>query len=124
MYLTFDWDDMDITDPIVEEAMSELNNRFGYGNIWYRVSSSGDGLHIILANLVWNNTLGKMEMTPLDFADDFTLAIRKEFSEPPWGLECKGRLISDSVRTKNGFRTGRIFSTKNGKAAGEWNLYG
>lgn len=55
MYLTFDWDDMDITDPIVEEAMSELNNRFGYGNIWYRVSSSGDGLHIILANLVWKD---------------------------------------------------------------------
>lgn len=124
MYLTFDWDDTEITEPIVQDALNELNQRFGYGNLWYRVSSSGEGLHIILAQLTWNKEYGKMEMMPLDFEDDFTLAIRKEFSEPPWGLECKGRLISDSVRTKNGFRTGRIFSSKNGQSAGEWMLYG
>ena len=123
MYLTFDWDDVESNDPIVESALQELTDRFGYGNIWYRISSSGEGVHVIIASLKWNGEQGKMEMEPTTFEMDYTLQIRKEFAEPPWGLECKGRLISDSVRIKHGFRTGRIFSAKNDKVAGEWKMY-
>ena len=123
MYLTFDWDDVEYDEPIVQTAMKELQHRYGFGNDWYRISSSGEGIHVIIANLLWNGNLGIMEITPQEFENEFTLTIRKEFSEPPWGLECKGRLISDSVRTKNGFRTGRIFSAKNDKSAGEWLAY-
>ena len=123
MYLTFDWDDVEQDEPLVQTALQELQHRFGVGCVWYRISSSGEGIHVIIANLSWNSNLGKMEIPPKNFEDDFTLTVRKEFSEPPWGLECKGRLISDSVRTKNGFRTGRIFAAKNDKSAGEWLPY-
>jgi len=123
MYLTFDWDDVEQDAPLVKSAMDELQNRFGRGLIWYRISSSGEGVHVIIANLKWNSTLGTMELTPKDYENTYTLLVRKEFSEPPWGLECKGRLISDSIRTKHGFRTGRIFSAKNDKSAGEWIPY-
>ena len=123
MYLTFDWDDVEQDEPIVQTALQELQQRFGVGTIWYRISSSGEGIHVIIANLSWNANLGSMEITPKNFEDEFTLTVRKEFSEPPWGLECKGRLISDSVRTKNGFRTGRIFTAKNDKSAGDWMPY-
>ena len=58
-----------------------------------------------------------------EFSEDYTFAVRQEFSQPPWGLECRGRLISDSVRTVNGYRTGRLFGSKNSKLAGGWILY-
>ena len=59
MYLTFDWDDVESNDPIVESALQELKDRFGYGNIWYRISSSGEGIHVIIAALKWNGEQGK-----------------------------------------------------------------
>lgn len=122
MWLTFDWDDVSITDPIVQSALAELDSRYPL-RVWYRVSSSGAGLHLVIAELVWDSSTGTMQTQPVDFPESLTLEIRAEFSEPPWGLECRGRLISDSVRTQNGYRTGRLFSAKNQNLAGGWMLY-
>jgi len=122
MWLTFDWDDVEISDPIVQRAMQELSERFPL-RVWYRISSSGTGLHLVIAELVWDSTTGTMQVTPIDLPESETFRIRTEFSAPPWGLECRGRLISDSVRTQNGYRTGRLFSAKNNNLAGGWMLY-
>ena len=122
MWLTFDWDDVFITDPIVETAINELSARYPL-RVWYRVSSSGTGLHLVIAELKWDASTGTMQVTPVDFTESETFRIRTEFSAPPWELECRGRLISDSVRSKNGYRTGRLFSAKNQNLAGGWILY-
>tara|TARA_R100000005_G_C4970271_1_gene183519 strand:- start:206 stop:580 length:375 start_codon:yes stop_codon:yes gene_type:complete len=122
MWLTFDWDDVSLDDPIVVSAMQELHQRFPL-QVWHRISSSGTGLHIVIAELLWDSTTGSLQTTPREFSEDYTFAVRQEFSQPPWGLECRGRLISDSVRTVNGYRTGRLFGSKNSKLAGGWILY-
>ena len=64
-----------------------------------------------------------MELKPDVYTNDEQEKIRHEFAEKPWYLECKGRLISDSVRNKNGFRTGRLFWAKNNELAKGWELY-
>ena len=122
MWLTFDWDDVSINDPIVLEALAELSSRYP-PRVWYRISSSGTGLHLIIAELLWDSSTGTMQVTPVDFSESETFRIRTEFSAPPWGLECRGRLISDSVRSVNGYRTGRLFSAKNNNLAGGWILH-
>ena len=122
-YLTFDWDDVDISDTIVITALQELQDRFGYGNVWYRISSSQTGLHVVIARLEYSFATGTMVLEPNLVSPEVQIKIRQEFAEEPWFLECKGRLISDSVRTQHGFRTGRLFWAKNDNVAKEWQLY-
>lgn len=122
-YLTFDWDDVELSDPVVVKALSELNHRFGYGNVWYRISSSNTGLHVVIARLEYSFATGNMVLEPTLISPEVQKEIRQEFSEEPWFLECKGRLISDSVRNDHGFRTGRLFWAKNNNVAQEWKLY-
>jgi len=43
--LTFDWDDTDLENPVVVKALNYLEDEFGWGKVWVRVSSSGEGLH-------------------------------------------------------------------------------
>ena len=57
MWLTFDWDDVSLDTPIVKGAIKELVFLFGEGNVWYRISSSGTGLHLVVANLKWDNEI-------------------------------------------------------------------
>ena len=40
MYLTFDWDDVEQDEPLVQTALQELQHRFGVGCVWYRISPS------------------------------------------------------------------------------------
>ena len=43
--LTFDWDDVELSNPQVQAALIELNNDFSQ-RVWYRLSSSKNGLHV------------------------------------------------------------------------------
>ena len=54
MWLTFDWDDVSLDETIVKNAIKELVFIFGQGTVWYRISSSGTGLHLVIANLRWD----------------------------------------------------------------------
>ena len=46
--LTFDLDDMTIEDEKVVDLLNWLCEEFGTENVWYRISSSGDGLHVMI----------------------------------------------------------------------------
>lgn len=121
--INFDWDDVDISDKIVISALDELKSRYGYGTVWYRISSSETGLHVVIAQLSYNNSEGIMELNPITVTNEVQNQLRQEFAEKPWHLECKGRLISDSVRIEHGYRTGRLFWAKNNKESKGWELY-
>ena len=49
--LTFDWDGVGLEDTTVHNALDSLTYEFGQGNVWYRISSSGTGLHIIIGTV-------------------------------------------------------------------------
>ena len=96
MYLTFDWDDVEQDEPIVQTALQELQQRFGVGTIWYRISSSGEGIHVIIANLSWNANLGAMEITPKNFEDEFTLTVgSNSVTASTGGYSVAGTAIAD-----------------------------
>ena len=83
MYLTFDWDDVEQDEPIVQTALQELQQRFGVGTIWYRISSSGEGIHVIIANLSWNANLGFRSLC----SGEWTVRLRLcTHGMPIWGL--------------------------------------
>jgi|TARA_B110001454_G_C12706126_1_gene428652 hypothetical protein len=120
--LTFDWDDTDLENPVVVKALNYLEDNFGWERVWVRTSSSGGGLHVVIADLTID-----MDMTQLLVPDEMDTETqfywRKVFSEEPWSLECRGRFISDSARSQTGFTTSRIFGVKNGQEAGPWGLW-
>ena len=116
--LTFDWDDVGLEDKKVQDALSWLNFNFGQGNVWYRLSSSGDGLHVMIGDVILDEISGITILQPTPMTSNEQIKYRKKFD-----LECRGRLISDSVRAKQGFRTSRIFNTKNGKSVSEWRRF-
>ena len=120
MWLTFDWDDVNPTNPIVQTAMEELVNEFGDGFVWYRLSSSGNGLHLIIARLEWREQSESISLKPLDFPDEKVVEWRQKFHDEPWNLECCGRLITDAMRRMSGTTWGRIFKVKNSSKVGEW----
>lgn len=120
MWLTFDWDDVSLETPNVQKAIKELVSLYGEGNVWYRISSSGTGLHLVIANLTWDAELMKSNLTPQEFEVEEVMAIRNLFADEPWKLECRGRLITDSMRQQGGTTWGRIFTMKNSNKSGEW----
>ncbi len=121
--LTFDWDDTDLENPVVVKALNYLEDEFGWGKVWVRISSSGGGLHVLIADM----KIADMDMTQVLIPDEMDTETqfqwRKVFSEEPWSLECRGRFISDSARAKTGFTTSRIFGVKNGQQAGHWKMW-
>ncbi len=116
--LTFDWDDLTIEDDRVQTALHELIIIFGNDQVWYRVSSSGNGLHIMIADIVLDDESGESILQPIEMDSEKQIEYRKSFE-----LECRGRLISDSVRKTQGFRTSRIFRTKNGRKVSKWRRF-
>ncbi len=116
--LTFDWDDVNFDHPKVQEALIQLCEIFD-NKVWYRVSSSGSGLHVIIAELSYDSLFG-MILNPVSMPTTTQFEYRQQFAEPPWNLECLGRFNSDQVRSSEGFRTSRVFTSKNGNTAGGW----
>ena len=113
--LTFDWDDLSIEDDEVVEALNYLVDEFGAESVWIRVSSSGNGLHILIGELILDEFTGFPKLSPIPMTIDKQMEYRLADK-----LECRGRRISDSYRKKVGMRTSRIFQNKNGKKTGEW----
>ncbi len=111
MRLTFDWDDISFDDEKAQEGIVELKNRFPENFIYCRVSSSGEGLHLIISD-------SKEKIIPTQFEDEEVIQHRTDFHD--MGLECGGRLRTDLRRKKVGTKWGRLFSHKDGKACGDW----
>ena len=115
--LTFDWDNIGIDDPMVQEELNALCEEFGDEFVWYRISSSGDGLHVLIGKLILDS-LGEFKVVPLTMPPKQQMEYRKKVE-----LECKGRFFSDSMRQEAGLRTSRIFNIKNGTSVGEWRRF-
>lgn len=120
MWLTFDWDDVTPDTEEVKLAVKELVSMFGDGYVWYRISSSGHGLHLVIAKLTWNTASESVFLSPIEFDDEEIMEYRGQFLEEPWNLECLGRLMGDSARKVSGTTWGRIFAVKNEGLSGEW----
>ena len=120
--LTFDWDDVELSNPQVQEALIELNNDFSQ-RVWYRLSSSKNGLHVMIAELDYDTLFGVV-LNPIPLPLETQFAYRSKYGEAPWSLECQGRFFSDQVRAAEGFRTSRVFISKNGLKAGPWTCFG
>ena len=116
--LTFDWDDTDLSNPKVLKALSVLCAEFG-PRVWVRTSSSGTGLHVLIGELTYDTLFG-IVMSPVPMKLSEQMMWRKVFSDKPWNLECAGRLFSDQVRSAEGFRTSRVFKSKNGLTSANW----
>jgi len=120
MWLTFDWDDVSPNDPKVVSAIEDLKSMFGVGMVWKRISSSKTGLHLVIGEGKFNVKAGTIGIKPKEFADDEVMEIRERFAEEPYGLECKGRLMTDKLRRQGGTTWGRVFIVKNGNVSEEW----
>lgn len=116
--LTFDWDDITIKDDEIIKWLDYLCDEFGNDLVWYRESSSRTGLHVIIGDLQFDETLGTSILSPIPMDFDKQLHYRTLIP-----IECRGRLISDLHRHKKGFRTSRIFSTKNSNTVSEWKRF-
>jgi len=116
--LTFDWDDASLDDDLVQSGLKLLTTLFPIENIWVRVSSSKTGLHVMIGELVWNTFLGESILTPIDMSVEDQLRYRHQFVD--YGLECSGRLISDTVRQSTTLQTSRVFGIKNGNRSEAW----
>lgn len=115
--MNFDWDDVILSENRVQQALLHLNGCYP-DLVWYRISSSGTGLHVVIAELD-----SDLNLVPLSYSDDEQFEMRKLLSAPPYELECGGRLRADRERSAHGFRIGRIFSHKNEKISGGWNWW-
>lgn len=113
--LNFDWDDVSIDNPIVQKALSQLATTFP-DQVWYRVSSSGTGLHVLVAELS-----PELELIPRSFSAVEVMQFRSQYWDPQgFGLECGGRLRADRERLAHGFSIGRLFAVKNNQETGSW----
>lgn len=121
--LNFDWDDVSSDDVIVVKALRLLDSAFGSGRVWYRLSSSGTGLHVMVAELVPIDDAYDLRLVPVDFDEQLVLEWRQKLMDDPYGLECDGRFRADRERLSHGFRIGRIFGTKNLATSGRWNCF-
>ena len=121
--LSFDWDDVARGNETVESALQSLADDFGWTRVFYRISSSGTGLHVIIAELSLDMNL-EQSLQPVLIEQSKIMEYRKKFADAPWNLECKGRFISDSARQKAGMRTSRVFSVKNQQHSAPWKNIG
>lgn len=116
--LTFDWDDASLDDELVQSGLQLLTTLFPIENIWVRVSSSKTGLHVMIGELLWNTFLGESILTPIKMSVEDQMRYRHQFVD--FGLECSGRLISDTVRQSTTLQTSRVFGIKNGNRSEAW----
>jgi hypothetical protein len=120
MWLTFDWDDVSPVEPKVIAAIEDLKELFGVGRVWCRLSSSKKGMHLVIGDGRYNPKTASIGIQPIEFEEDDVMRIREQFAEEPYGLECRGRLMTDKLRREAGTTWGRIFIVKNGNVSGEW----
>lgn len=73
----------------------------------------------MIAELTYDSLFGVV-LSPVPMSLSDQMLWRKVFSEEPWKLECAGRLFSDQVRSSEGFRTSRVFKSKNGGMSSAW----
>lgn len=116
--LTFDWDGVGIEDELVNVELQELFEFFGEGKVWYRISSSGNGIHVMIADMYYEPTTNQVLLKPIPLESKTQMEFRKKSL-----LECQGRFISDIHRMRNGLRTSRVFIVKNGYKSSEWKSY-
>lgn len=116
--LTFDWDNISIEDERVKDELDWLCSEFGEEYVWYRTSSSGLGLHVMIAEMIYDEVIFDFKLVPLDMSLEEQMRYREETS-----IECKGRFFSDMLRKKAGLRTSRIFNVKNGNKVGKWRRF-
>lgn len=116
--LTFDWDGVGIEDELVNVELQELFEFFGEGKVWYRISSSGKGIHVMIADMYYEPTTNQVLLKPIPLESKTQMEFRKKSL-----LECQGRFISDIHRMRNGLRTSRVFIVKNGSKSSEWKSY-
>ena len=116
--LTFDWDDVSLADTKVLEGLTLLTTLFPIEQIWIRTSSSKTGMHVMIADLLWNLETGRSQLHPVAMSVDKQMQYRHQFVE--FGLECSGRLVSDTIRQTTTLQTSRVFGIKNGNRSDEW----
>ncbi len=116
--LTFDWDEASLDDELVQSGLQLLTTLFPIENIWVRVSSSKKGLHVMIGELLWNTFLGESVLTPIRMSVEDQMRYRHQFVD--FGLECSGRLISDTLRQSTTLQTSRVFGIKNGNRSEAW----
>ncbi len=116
--LTFDWDNITFEDERVQDELNWLCEEFGDEVVWYRVSSSGNGLHVMIAEMIYDESVVDFKLVPLNMSTEQQLSYREKTS-----IECKGRFFSDMLRKKAGLRTSRIFNVKNGNKVGKWRRF-
>lgn len=120
MMLTFDWDDVGMSHPRVQKALNRLIEEFGKWHVYVRLSSSTHGLHVVIAEKKYDDSIGKTTLVPISLEPEQSQQWRTKFAEEPWLLECKGRLESDRPRAQVGLAVGRLFGQKNGDSCGPW----
>ena len=116
--LTFDWDDVSLTDDKVQAELEWLCIEFGDEWVWVRESSSKTGLHVMIAELQLNPQTKEFQLIPLPMSVDKQMQYREKTE-----IECRGRFFSDLFRKEMGLRTSRIFSVKNGLDVGKWKRF-
>ena len=116
--LTFDWDDVSLADTKVIEGLTLLTTLFPIEQIWIRTSSSKTGMHVMIADLLWDTTTGRSQLHPVAMSVSEQMQYRHQFVE--FGLECSGRLVSDTIRQTTTLQTSRVFGIKNGNRSEEW----
>ena len=116
--LSFDWDNISFEDERVQKELEQLTKEFGNEFIWYRESSSNLGLHVIVAELYFDNITGEFILIPLPLSLEKQMEYRLKTK-----LECRGRNFSDLIRKDFGLRTSRIFAIKNGLSVSRWKRF-
>ena len=116
--LTFDWDDISLSDDKVQAELEWLFIEFGEEWVWVRESSSKTGLHVMIAELQLNPQTKEFQLIPLPMSVDKQMQYREKTE-----IECRGRFFSDLFRKEMGLRTSRIFSVKNGLDVGKWKRF-
>lgn len=116
--LTFDWDDITLEAPEVQRELEWLCEVFGEDYVWYRLSSSKTGLHVMIGEIIYNTQSCTFDVVPLPMSVEKQMEFRERTE-----IECRGRFFSDLFRKEMGLRTSRVFSTKNGNRVGEWKRF-
>jgi len=116
--LTFDWDDISLEAPEVQRELEWLCEVFGEDYVWYRLSSSKTGLHVMIGEIIYNTQSCTFNVVPLPMSVEKQMEFRERTE-----IECRGRFFSDLFRKEMGLRTSRVFSTKNGNRVGEWKRF-
>ena len=76
--LTFDWDGVSIEDELVNVELEELFDFFGEGKVWYRISSSGKGIHVMIADMYYEPTTNQVLLKPIPLDSKTQMDFRRK----------------------------------------------